>query len=111
VIEEIIKKHIKSKAPLKVEYETVPTALQINENEVNDINGHPCVITLRHRDPDTEPKVNNNGSEEIVRAKYVIGADGGKSWTRKQLGFTMEGNRTQSIWGVIDLVVTSDFPE
>lgn len=48
---------------------------------------------------------------EVVRAKYVIGADGGKSWTRKQLGYAMEGNRTESIWGVIDLVVISDFPE
>lgn len=111
MIEEIIKRHIKSKAPFEVEYETVPTALQINENEVNDIDGHPCVITLRHKAPDAKPDDNRSDPEETVRAKYVIGADGGKSWTRKQLGFTMEGNRTQSIWGVIDLVVTSDFPE
>ncbi|KAJ5140422.1 hypothetical protein N7448_003830 [Penicillium atrosanguineum] len=111
IIEDIIKRHIKLIAPIEVEYETVPTSLSINENDVSEPDHHPCVVTLRRKSTSIEGNYVSSESEETVRAKYVIGADGGKSWTRKQLGFTMEGNRTDSIWGVIDLVVTSDFPD
>lgn len=111
MIENIIKRHIKSISPIEVEYETVPTSLSINENDVSEPDSHPCVVTLRRKSTKIEGNGASSESDETLRAKYVIGADGGKSWTRKQLGFTMEGNRTHSIWGVIDLVVTSDFPE
>lgn len=35
---------------------------------------------------------------EIVRAKYMIGCDGAHSWTRKQLGFHLEGEQTEYLW-------------
>ena len=38
------------------------------------------------------------GSCEIVRAKYMIGCDGAHSWTRRQLGFQLEGEQTDYIW-------------
>lgn len=38
------------------------------------------------------------GSRETVRAKYMIGCDGAHSWTRKQLGFKLEGEQTDYIW-------------
>lgn len=31
------------------------------------------------------------GTTEIIRAKYMIGCDGAHSWTRRQLGFQMQG--------------------
>jgi phenol 2-monooxygenase len=31
------------------------------------------------------------GKEEIVKAKYMLGADGAHSWVRNQLGFKLEG--------------------
>jgi phenol 2-monooxygenase len=37
-------------------------------------------------------------SRETVRAKYMIGCDGAHSWTRKQLGFALEGEQTDYIW-------------
>ncbi|TKA66996.1 hypothetical protein B0A49_04491 [Cryomyces minteri] len=48
---------------------------------------------------------------EIVRAKYVIGCDGAHSWTRRQLGFKMEGEQTDFIWGVLDIQPITDFPD
>ena len=39
--------------------------------------------------------------EKLVRAKYVIGCDGAHSWTRDQLGFRMEGEQSEYIWGVL----------
>lgn len=39
--------------------------------------------------------------EGIVHAKYMLGADGAHSWVRNQLGFKLEGDSTDYIWGVV----------
>jgi phenol 2-monooxygenase len=50
-------------------------------------------------------------TEEIVRAKYMLGADGAHSWTRRQIGLKLEGDSTDYIWGVLDIVPITDFPD
>lgn len=50
-------------------------------------------------------------TEEIVRAKYMLGADGAHSWVRNQLGFKLEGESTDYIWGVLDIIPITDFPD
>ncbi|KAJ3559931.1 hypothetical protein NM688_g42 [Phlebia brevispora] len=37
---------------------------------------------------------------EIVRAKFVVGADGAHSWVRNTLGIAMEGENSDNLWGV-----------
>ncbi|KAI2631113.1 FAD binding domain-containing protein [Xylaria nigripes] len=51
--------------------------------------------------------------EEMVKAKYMVGCDGAHSWTRKTLGkeFEMKGEMTDYIWGVLDIVPITDFPD
>ncbi|KAI0389076.1 FAD binding domain-containing protein [Xylariaceae sp. FL0594] len=51
--------------------------------------------------------------EEVVKAKYVVGCDGAHSWTRKALGeeYEMRGEMTDFIWGVLDIVPITDFPD
>ena len=56
-------------------------------------------------------KGNIVSTSEIIHAKYMIGCDGAHSWTRRQLGFSMEGEQTDFIWGVLDIVPITDFPE
>ncbi|KAI1465824.1 putative phenol 2-monooxygenase [Daldinia caldariorum] len=51
------------------------------------------------------------GTGEIVHAKYVIGCDGARSWTRRALGFELLGEATDSIWGVLDIIPITDFPD
>ncbi|KAF8849456.1 phenol hydroxylase [Acephala macrosclerotiorum] len=53
------------------------------------------------------------GSRETVRAKYLIGCDGAHSWVRRQLGkgFELEGEQTDYIWGVLDIIPITDFPD
>ncbi|XXG93816.1 hypothetical protein Hte_000065 [Hypoxylon texense] len=51
------------------------------------------------------------GSAEIVHAKYVIGCDGARSWTRRALGFELQGEATDFIWGVLDIIPITDFPD
>lgn len=53
----------------------------------------------------------NAGREEVVRAKYMLGADGAHSWVRNQLGFKLEGDSADYIWGVLDIVPITDFPD
>lgn len=51
-----------------------------------------------------------NQTEE-VKAKFMVGCDGAHSWVRKQLGFKLEGDSTDYIWGVLDIVPITDFPD
>ncbi|KAK1469799.1 phenol hydroxylase [Colletotrichum melonis] len=51
------------------------------------------------------------GASEIVHAKYVIGCDGARSWTRRALGFELDGEATDFIWGVMDIIPITDFPD
>ena len=47
----------------------------------------------------------------MVKAKYMIGCDGAHSWIRNQLGIQMKGEQTDYIWGVIDIVPITNFPD
>ncbi|KAF2125226.1 hypothetical protein P153DRAFT_349644 [Dothidotthia symphoricarpi CBS 119687] len=64
---------------------------------------------------DTEELISKSrekeGSTETVRAKYMVGCDGAHSWTRGQLGFQLEGEPTDYIWGVLDVIPITDFPD
>lgn len=51
------------------------------------------------------------GQTEVVKAKYVLGADGAHSWVRRQIGLRLEGESTDYIWGVLDIVPITDFPD
>lgn len=48
---------------------------------------------------------------EVVKAKDMLGADGAHSWVRGQLGFTLQGESTDYIWGVLDIVPIIDFSD
>ncbi|KAI5458671.1 FAD binding domain-containing protein [Mariannaea sp. PMI_226] len=51
------------------------------------------------------------GTTEVIKAKYVVGADGAHSWVRKEIGLKLEGESTDYIWGVLDIVPITDFPD
>lgn len=48
---------------------------------------------------------------ETVKAKFMVGCDGAHSWVRRQLGFQLQGDSTDYIWGVLDIVPITDFPD
>lgn len=45
---------------------------------------------------------------EDVRCRYLIGADGARSWTREAIGFKLEGESLDFFWGVVDGVPATD---
>lgn len=51
------------------------------------------------------------GSTETIEAKYLVGCDGAHSWVRNQLGFQLRGESTDYIWGVLDVIPITNFPD
>ncbi|KAL4795319.1 FAD binding domain-containing protein [Aspergillus venezuelensis] len=49
--------------------------------------------------------------DEVIKAKYMVGADGAHSWVRQELGFSPEGESTDYVWGVLDIVPITNFPD
>lgn len=115
----------------------LPEALELDSSKLEDDNAYPINLRVKHL-KDEEITENQNGlgisddtsslakddldelisqnrekagSVETIRAKYAIGCDGAHSWTRQQLGFTMEGERTDFVWGVMEIIPITDFRE
>ncbi|KAL2869169.1 putative phenol 2-monooxygenase [Aspergillus lucknowensis] len=51
------------------------------------------------------------GCVEVFEAKYVLACDGAHSTVRKALGYNMIGDSTDAVWGVMDMVPRTDFPD
>ena len=56
-------------------------------------------------------KSDQEGQTETIHAKFVIGSEGARSWVRRKLGIQMVGANTESVWGVMDIVPITNFPE
>lgn len=56
-------------------------------------------------------ELETDGQRRTVRTKYLVGADGAHSVVRRCMGVELVGESTDHIWGVIDLVVDTDFPD
>lgn len=101
-----------------VEYGVTVKGIQIDEDPVEDEDAYPCKVTAE-----------KEGKEVTYNAKYVLvsfskspsiwkyitklqqGCDGAHSQIRKSLGYQMVGDSTNSIWGVMDVYVQTDFPD
>lgn len=53
----------------------------------------------------------DDGAVRIVRAKYVVGADGARSKVRDSIACTMDGDKANHAWGVMDVLAKTDFPD
>ncbi|KAJ7815028.1 FAD binding domain-containing protein [Mycena olivaceomarginata] len=87
---------------VEVSRPVVPTHLDPGHREI----GRPERVVLKHLE---SPE--NGTSTEVVRAKFVVGTDGAHSWVRKSLNIAMEGSQTDYVWGVVDMVPQTDFPD
>jgi phenol 2-monooxygenase len=65
----------------------------------------PVEVRLRHV---AGPRA---GEERTVRAKYVVGSDGARSGVREAIGRTHVGAFAAHAWGVMDVLVNTDFPD
>jgi phenol 2-monooxygenase len=66
---------------------------------------YPVAATIRYVDG---PRA---GEERVVRAKYLVGGDGARSQVRTSMGHKLHGDASLHAWGVLDLLVNTDFPD
>ncbi|MCK8607822.1 FAD-binding monooxygenase [Agromyces sp. C10] len=66
---------------------------------------YPVAVTLAYTSGERE------GQQRVVRAKYVLGADGAHSRVRAAIGCTMKGDKANHAWGVMDALAVTDFPD
>jgi hypothetical protein len=125
-IERFFLDSIAENSSIRVERGVLPEELSLDEQLVEDEDAFPITVRLRHLSEeeaapaqklsnlsdglfrsnlakdDTDDLIQKSkgeeGKTEVVKAKYVIGCDGAHSWTRRQLGYTMEGEQTDYIW-------------
>ncbi|WP_369045434.1 FAD-binding monooxygenase [Sinomonas sp. P10A9] len=109
-MQEYLLEHMRnSPARLEPEY-----GLEVTDVEVLPDGGdYPVKVTLR-RAADGEAgaaAVPAEASTVVVRAKYVVGADGARSAVRKSLGIELRGDARNHAWGVMDVLAVTDFPD
>jgi phenol 2-monooxygenase (NADPH) len=106
---------------IQVDWEMRPTSLKIDESQIQARDAYPVTVALTkcvdeegdcpmknvRRTPKLSESVDlifQDSTQtlhvEEVRAKYVVGCDGAHSWTRTQLGVTLEGDLTDSVFGL-----------
>ncbi|GAA1862605.1 FAD-dependent monooxygenase [Microbacterium koreense] len=62
-------------------------------------------VRVRHT---TGPRA---GDERTIRARYVAGCDGARSGVREAIGRVHVGDVALHAWGVMDVLVNTDFPD
>jgi phenol 2-monooxygenase len=79
--------------------------LDVDQNLTQDLNAHPITAKFELNDGSQPPKI------ETVKAKYIVGCDGARSAVRKGLSIALEGDSANKAWGVMDLLLVTDFPD
>ena len=130
---------LKQHSEIEIERGVLPEQLEIDHSKAEDDRACPIKVKIRHLDnneanpvqgsmnipdglfrsslakDDTDDLIRKNpgkeGTTEVISAKYMLGCDGAHSWTRRQLGFSMQGEQTDFIWGVLDIVPITNFPD
>lgn len=72
-----------------------------------DQNGgtHPVEVRVRYTAGERA------GQERTIRATYVVGCDGARSGVREAIGRKHLGGISAHAWGVMDVLVNTDFPD
>ncbi len=73
--------------------------------EPDGVSDHPVTARFERQDAGHE------GQIETIRARYVVGCDGARSAVRQSMGLSLKGDSANHAWGVMDVLVLTDFPD
>ncbi len=79
------------------------SSIRIDESGESE---YPVTVELAHLSGLAE-----TGETSTLKARYVIGCDGSRSGTRQAIGRELKGDPMNQSWGVLDALVTTDFPD
>jgi 2-polyprenyl-6-methoxyphenol hydroxylase-like FAD-dependent oxidoreductase len=73
--------------------------------DADESNPYPVTAQFERQDEGQKGKL------ETIRAKYVVGCDGARSGVRQSMGLSLKGESANHAWGVMDVLVNTDFPD
>jgi phenol 2-monooxygenase len=56
-------------------------------------------------------EIDGPSGPRTIRTKHLVGADGAHSTVRRSMDLKLEGESSDFIWGVVDFVAETDFPD
>lgn len=74
--------------------------VKVDTDAAADADAYPVTVTAK-----------KHGRTETFRAKYVLACDGAHSAVRRALGYHMVGDTTDAVWGVMDTIPRTSFPD
>ena len=90
---------------LRPHYSRELVELEVDDSLTQDLQAYPITATFRRCDKDGRDKI------ETVKARYVVGSDGARSRVRKSLNIELIGDSANKAWGVMDILLNTDFPD
>ena len=90
---------------LRPHYSRELVDMQIDESLTQDLDAYPITATFKRTDAAGADKI------ETVKARFAVGSDGGRSRVRKGLDIALEGDTANKAWGVMDILLNTDFPD
>ncbi len=74
--------------------------VKLSRTETGD---YPLIATLNC--------VDESNKKETINAKYVVGCDSARSIVRQAIGQQLKGESARQLWGVMDILAVTDFPD
>ena len=71
----------------------------------DESNPYPVTVQFERQDD------GHKGEMETICARYVVGCDGARSGVRQAMGLHLKGESANHAWGVMDVLVNTDFPD
>ncbi|TID20042.1 FAD/NAD(P)-binding domain-containing protein [Venturia nashicola] len=85
-----------------VTLESATELVGLNVDERIPIGEHRITATMKNE---------VTGHESVVKCKYLVGADGGRSFVRRAAGIPFDGTSSEDKWVRVDGVVETDLPK
>ena len=80
-------------------------SVDMDSQVTQDLSAYPVTATFERSDEGDADKI------ETVRARFIIGTDGARSVVRKSMSIALEGDSANKAWGVMDVLVVTDYPD
>lgn len=111
MIEQHFLDFIQSHSPGQVEIvrPAKPVKLQVDESQFDEDDSYPITVEVERIQSNVVGGSTIASTPEVIHSKYLLGSDGAHSWVREQLGITMEGEQTELVWGVMDVIPITNF--
>ena len=90
---------------LRPHYSRELLELSVDESCTQDLDAHPITARFRRTDDAGKDQI------ETVKARFAVGCDGARSRVRNSLDIKLVGDSANKAWGVMDILLNTDFPD